>query len=171
VSLGSLTFRGSRYASFRHRNAIDQTKSFPQVVNYKKAQIDYISLENSQLRHDIIRANPKWHNGGPRYDYVLMNRDHESISCVQVLGLFTVTSEGNAYPTAFVRPMNIRPRSNRHGFHECTRGNDFEFIPTESLIRSVYVQYDPTAEDKYFINDTIDSDIFLRLRVADMRTY
>lgn len=121
--------------------------------------------------HDIIRANPKWYNSGPRYDYVLINRDHQSISCVQVMGLFAVKISGTAHPVALVRCLNIRPRNSRHGYFECSPSNEYRFVPPGSFIRSVFVQYNPIDEAKYFINDTIDSDMLLRLRNASLQTY
>ncbi|KAG8820415.1 hypothetical protein FRC19_008882 [Serendipita sp. 401] len=142
------------------------------ATNYKKADIEYVSLENFHPQRDIIRVNPNWRRQGPRYDYILINRDHQSVSCVQVLALFKVLIRHSVIPIVLVRPVKVRPRSVRHGFYSCTPTDGIVFVPPGSIIRSAYVQsHTISKENKLFINDAVDSDMFLRLKYTRLVSY
>lgn len=128
-------------------------------------------MESSALLRDIIRVTPTWHNRGPRFDFVLLNKDHNTISCAQVMAIFVIKIGSIDFPLALVQVIRIRPRSANTGFYEGRFTSDLKFVPPGSFIRSVYVQYNPSDEEpRLFINDLIDSDVYLRLRNANLNS-
>ncbi|KAG8790704.1 hypothetical protein FRC16_000755 [Serendipita sp. 398] len=145
--------------------------SYLKVVNHKKADIGYISLEDHQPLRDIIRVNASWRGRAPRYDHIVVNRDHRALSCAQVLALFTIRVKGTSHSVVLIRPLQIKPRSKRHRFYTCTPSNDATFIHPGSIVRSVYVQKNATKPERMFINDVIDADMFLRLRNSRLVSY
>ena len=61
-----------------------------QVVQNKLGCIRYVSMEDNTDQADLIRVTPDWRSTGRRYDFVLINLDHHTLSCAQVHLLLTI---------------------------------------------------------------------------------
>jgi hypothetical protein len=74
-----------------------------QVIEHKFARINYVSLQDNSDGIDIIRVTPEWRKKNPRYDFVLINLDYQTLSCAQVHILFTIESPGGKIQVALIR--------------------------------------------------------------------
>jgi hypothetical protein len=131
------------------------------------AYIPYVSLLDNTDGVDIIRSTSTWFGQGERHDFVLINFDNKVIRCAQILRLFTILDDDDAYPTAFIRLHYPITRRKTTRLISCKEGSEYRFIPLSSIIRSLHVQPpDVNYEDRYIITDTIDADMYLRLSVV-----
>jgi hypothetical protein len=137
-----------------------------QINIAKTAYIPYVSLVDHTDNVDIVRANPKWFNQSPRYDFVLLDYGNQTMCCAQILRLFNILDHQDVYPTAYVRLLGKLTRSKATSLVQCADGNGREFVPLASIIRSVHVYIVERERSKrYIISDLIDSDVYLRLKV------
>ncbi|KIM30220.1 hypothetical protein M408DRAFT_295348 [Serendipita vermifera MAFF 305830] len=136
---------------------------------YLTAQVSYVSLLDNSLVTNRIRFNPCWNKGGPRYDYILYNADHNSYGYGQVLSVFAMVVNRERYSIALLLDLKKKAqRSSITGFIEATadktKASSYRFVMTNTFVRPLFVHPpDPDSDSTtYVVNDLIDYDSYLR---------
>lgn len=117
---------------------------------------------------DILRCNGSFH-GRERHDHVLvaMGTGH---FFARILRLFRIAVGGQSYPFAYVKsycrpPGQARRKDKDLGLHRVkVRANPYEIISVQSIVRGALLVQDSDNPDDYFVVDTIDADMFLRMQ-------
>ena len=121
---------------------------------------------------DFLRCNPNfWKN--PRYDFAIANSLSQGQVFVRLVFLFTYQVGSSIHPLALVQALEKHPRQGAikgidkklsiyrwkiHARGRCT------IIPVDSLIRGAVLVSDSNYTDDYFVIDTLDADMFLRVK-------
>ncbi|KAI0373353.1 hypothetical protein BV20DRAFT_1013853, partial [Pilatotrama ljubarskyi] len=148
--------------------------TYCQIVETRYLRVDYASVVTWKLETDQLRCNPTWRDNHGRWDHIIYRIDDMTIGFAQLIFVFIFTFNGIRYPTALISPLTIVRNARRS-----TRDHDLglcrvrrarqqtppEFIPVTSIIRGALIldDFDSTTGDAFVI-DTVDGDMFLRLR-------
>ena len=130
----------------------------------------YESIINWEIKTDNLRCNPEFH-GNPRYDFVIVDLPRGCafawLACIFVcrigrrdyrLALIQALDKSTRRPTKAVNKelsilrWNIWPRS------RC------EVVPLDSIVCGAVLLEDTKHKGDYFVIDTLDGDMFLRLK-------
>ena len=141
-----------------------------QINEYMLIKVGYESIVNWEIRTDYLRCNPKFH-GNPRYDFVIVDlprgRAFARLVCIFVcrvgrhdyrLALIQALDKSTRQPTKAIDKelsifrWHIRARS------RC------EVVPLDSIVRGAVLLEDNKNSGDYFVIDTLDGDMFLRLK-------
>lgn len=130
--------------------------------------MDYESVVTWRLDTDNLRCNPDF-QGVPRYDFVIYQIDDTTIGFAQLKCVFLYTFQGVQHPIALVKAYNIiqnRRQIDRDlGLCRLRPRPTTEFIPVLSIVRGALVLEDVDGvSSSSLVIDTVDSDMFLRLR-------
>ena len=121
---------------------------------------------------DLLRCNPKFW-GFPRYDFAIANVPSRGQVFVRLVFLFTCQVGTRTYPLALIQALE------KHLHQGPTRKTDrklsiyrwkirarsrCEIIPVDSLIRGAVLISDRKYTGDYFVIDTLDADMFLRVK-------
>ncbi|KAI0374197.1 hypothetical protein BV20DRAFT_1041702 [Pilatotrama ljubarskyi] len=132
------------------------------ITEMRYARVDYSSTVTWKLATDHLRCNPTWHGNQGRWDHVIYNIDDATVGFAQLLFIFIIVFNGVQYPTALVRSYDIVSTTRRSRLDRdlglC------HFIPITSIIRGAFVVPDFETRGDYFVVDSVDGDMFLRLR-------
>lgn len=126
--------------------------------------IRYISLIDSTTQADQIRVTPNWRGNGPRFDFVILNWDHETKRCAQVIQLLNMSIREQTHALALVRLLGPLTRSSTTGYLHASSTLEYRWVFAKSFIRSVHVHPPGKYHQRYIINDLIDGDFYFRLR-------
>lgn len=119
---------------------------------------------DSSTQVDQIRANPNWRATGARYDFVILNYDHNTTRCAQVMGLYVAKIDGVTYSLALIRMLGPLSRHFTTGYIHAAQTDDYRFEFIDSFVRSIFVHVpQPPHSPTYIINDLIDADMYYRL--------
>ncbi|KAG2159321.1 uncharacterized protein EDB93DRAFT_1237492 [Suillus bovinus] len=127
------------------------------------------TIVNWQTTTDYLRCSPSFHNF-PQYDCVIIQTQAGVIfGCL--LMLFTCVVDGQTHPVALVHPYDApvgqHSLKDKHFqfwcIHERPRTSS-EFFSVHSIIRSAALAEDHSVQGDYLIIDTIDTDMFLRMK-------
>ncbi|KAG1901334.1 uncharacterized protein F5891DRAFT_1128092 [Suillus fuscotomentosus] len=127
------------------------------------------SMVDWRLQRDLLQCNPKFF-GSPRYDCIIIKTEHQPLFA-HLIYMFRCKVGGTELSLALIHPYDI-------GIGVCRRQDldlglwsvrakpqsSSEFIFVESIIRGVALASDPEAVNDYFVMDTIDTDMFLRMK-------
>ena len=126
------------------------------------------------MKTDYLRCSPQFH-GNERRDFVLIDRPQGQAFARLVL-LFTCKVDSHDYPLALVQTLerNSRDAETRrvdrslaiHRWHIRSR-NQCEVIPLQSIVRGALLVADMKYRGDYFVIDTIDDDMYLRVMGMD----
>jgi hypothetical protein len=119
---------------------------------------------------DYLRCNPQF-SGHPRYDFVIANGS-QGCTFVQLVFVFVCQVGGQDYRLVLVQPLEKSPRANvkkvdkdlsifRWRVRARTR---CEVIPLDSIVRGAVLVKDTDYAGDYFVIDTLDEDMYLRIR-------
>lgn len=141
-----------------------------QIIEFRFLKVNYESLVDFRQTTDYLRCSPRFHNL-PRYDCVIVNTT-TGVFFARLLFLFTCNVNDTSYPIALVCPYDMpigrRLQKDKHlkfwRVRSQQRETASEFILAESIIRGVALAPDPTIAGDFLIMDTVDSDIFLRMK-------
>lgn len=131
------------------------------MVNYKNV-VDW------KLSTDRLRCNESFY-GAERRDHVLVQSKDRHFF-VRLLRLFKVTVKGQTHALAYVesycRPSgSLRRRDKDLGFYRLQlKARRYEIISLESVVRGAVLVLDSENSGEYFVVDTIDADMFLRMK-------
>jgi hypothetical protein len=144
-----------------------------QIRAFESVDVIYQSLEDWRAARDILRCKPDFHTR-KRYDGVLLNT--EDVRFARLEGLFRCTlPSGVVRDVAMVRPFRAsswRPRSSWNGCQvvELTTERDGSpatmFVSPEYFVRGVLLvdtDLKRLAGRRFFVDDVVDNDIFLRM--------
>jgi len=144
-----------------------------QVTEFRYLHIRYESCVTWCVETDMLHCNPSF-NHAPRYDCVMVQMSSESGSFIfaRLIFIFTFMLADTSYPFALVHPLDaptgiLRRKERDLGLIRlrAKHRREAEFIPLSSIIRGAYIvpEFDQTGE-YYHVVDTVDTDMFLRLR-------
>ena len=133
-------------------------------------KVGYESVVNWDIKTDYVRCNPKFH-GHPRYDFVIVDLPRglafARLACVFVcrigtrdyrLALIQTLEKSTRQPTKAVdKELSILR------WHIRTRSR-CEVVPLDSIVRGAVLLEDKKCSGDYFVIDTLDGDMFLRLK-------
>lgn len=124
-----------------------------------------------RLSTDRLRCNESFF-GCERHDHALVKAEHGHFF-VHLLHLFQVTvgtqSHDLAYVEVYCRPSgSIRRKDRDLGLYRLRlKANRYEIISLESVVRGALIVPDNDNPEEYLVVDTIDTDMFLRMKALD----
>jgi hypothetical protein len=150
-----------------------RTLNYVQITEYRFLKVDYQSEVDWCIRTDYLRCNPSFH-GSERRDFVLINHPRLGHFFGQLVRLFTCEVGSCDYPLALVQPLTQESsrsaetkRNDRnlsiHRWHMQPRTR-CEVIPLNTIIRGALLVADKKYKGDYFVVDTVDDDMYLRIR-------
>ena len=130
----------------------------------------YESLVDWSIKTDYLRCNPSF-NGEERYDFVITNVPQER-TFAQLVFAFVCRVGGLAYHLAIIRPSDKVSRSSTKkvdkdlSIHrrQIRSRSRCEVVPLDCIVRGAVLVKDPNYSGDYFILDTLDEDMFLRVK-------
>ena len=120
------------------------------------------------IKTDILRCNESFH-GQQRYDHVLVATENGHFFA-RILRLFQIVMGTQTYPVAYVKsycrpPGRIRNKDKDLSLYRVrVRANPYEIISVQSIVRGALLVQDSDNPDDYFVVDTVDADMFLRMQ-------
>jgi hypothetical protein len=139
-----------------------------QIVPYQTLYVKYQSLEDWTEAQDILRCNPLFHKE-PRFDHVIINTTGlPHLSCAQIHALLRCTlPSGNSYDIAAIHVLNPnswRPTTDWQGCQVYKVASGISFVFMKYFVRGVHFipVSDSTKDNLHYLNDIVDSDMFLR---------
>ena len=121
-----------------------------------------------RLSTDRLRCNKSFF-GHERYDYALVKAEHSHFF-VRLLHLFQVAVgaqlHGLAYVEVYCRPSGSMRRKDKDlGLYRLRlKASRYAVISLESLVRGALIVPDSDNSEEYLVVDTVDTDMFLRMK-------
>jgi hypothetical protein len=123
-------------------------------------------MMSAAIKHDILRATPRWRKTGPRYDCALINGNSDSqLDFVKIYGLFSVRLSSMTYRIALIHHFRFVGRHPSSEYIELQDGNDFGFIFVDTIIRALHILPPSTYNHHYTVQDLQSPDMHLRLEL------
>jgi len=132
--------------------------------------VEYESLVDWNIKKDYLRCNPKFH-GRPQYDFIIANLPRGHIFA-QLVFVFICRVSERDYHLVLIHPLDKISRDSTkrvdkglsiHRWHTRAR-NKCEVIPLDCIVRGAVLVGDPRFRGDYFVIDTLDEDMFLRVK-------
>lgn len=141
-----------------------------QVTEHRFVKVNYESIVDWRTATDYLRCSPSFHNF-PRYDCVIL-QTQAGVIFGRLLMLFTCVVDGQTHPVALVHPYDalVGQRSLKDKHFQFWRVRQrprisSEFFSVHSIIRGAALAEDHSIQGDYLVIDTIDTDMFLRMKV------
>jgi hypothetical protein len=130
------------------------------------------SMVDWSTQTDLLRCSPQFW-GRPRYDFIITNHPTRGQVFARLVCLFTCTVGARVHPLALVQTMDRQPRSgpvretdkklsiyrwNLRARNRC------ELISVHTIVRGALLIPDAIYSGDHFVVDTIDADMFLRVK-------
>ena len=121
-----------------------------------------------RLTTDRLRCNKSFF-GHERRDHVIIKSGH-SHSFARLLHMFQVTVGTRTHALAYVKPYSrppgmLRRKDKDLGLYRVrSYPNKYEIISLESVVRGALLAPDSDNPEDYFVVDTVDTDMFLRMK-------
>lgn len=121
-----------------------------------------------RLCTDILHCKESFH-GRQRYDHVIVATER-GYFFARLLRLFkiSVATESHylAYVQSYCRPAGQARRKDKDlGLYRLrVKASPYEIISTESIVRGALLVQDSERSDDYFVVNTVDGDMFLRMQ-------
>lgn len=137
-------------------------------MEYQYLRVNYESIVDWQLSTDILRCNQSFH-GHPRYDHVIIaTRNGHCFARLLRLFKISISTESHllAYVQSYCRPPGqVRRKDKDLGLYRVRKkANPYEITPIQSIVRGALLVQDSENPNDYFVVDTVDADMFLRMR-------
>ena len=135
-------------------------------MEFRYIRVNYESVVDWKIKTDILRCNQSFH-GRPRYDHVLVVTE-DGHFFARILRLFQIDMGGQSHPVAYVKSY-CRRRAGRKDkdlslYRVRVKANPYEIISVQSIVRGALLVQDSDSLDDYFVVDTVDGDMFLRMQ-------
>ena len=123
---------------------------------------------NWQDNTNLLRCNESFHHH-PRYDHVLVASGDGTFFFAQLLSIFQLQTDTLSHNLALVQEYGQPPGSTRRkdkdlGLYRLRlKNNPYTIIAAESIVRGALLVEDATIQGDYFVVDTIDGVMFLRM--------
>jgi hypothetical protein len=99
-------------------------------------------MMSAAIKHDILRATPRWRKTGPRYDCALINGDGDGqLDFVKIYGFFSVRLSSMTYRIALIHRYHFVGRHPSSEYIELQDGGDFGFIFVDTIIRALHIYH------------------------------
>ena len=124
-------------------------------------------MVNWQNTEDLLRCNESFFHQ-PRYDHILF-MDRGGFFFAKLLSLFQFQAGTQSHSLALVQvysrpPGNIRRKDRELGLYRVqVRSNRYAIIALDSIGRGALLVEDANIQGDYFVVDTVDGDMFLRM--------
>ena len=144
-----------------------------QIREFHYLRVTYRSMVNWQDDTNLLRCNESFHHQ-PRYDHVLVASEDGGLFFAQLLCLFQFYTDTQSYNLALIQTYgqpsgSIRRKDRDLGLHRLwLKNNPYAIITVESIVRGVLLVEDATIQGDYFVVDTIDGDMFLRMTTLSL---
>ena len=131
-------------------------------------EINYESMVDWKLATDRLRCNKSFH-GSERRDHAIIQLE-DGYFFTRLLHLFKVTIGTQSHPLAFVksytRPAgSIRRKDKDLGLYRLRfKAKPYEIISLDSIVHGALLVPDSDNPEEYLVVDTIDGDMFLRMK-------
>ena len=145
--------------------------NYVQIIEFRFLKVDYESKVDWCTKTDYLRCNPAFH-GNERRDFVLVDHPLHGQVFGRLVLLFTCRVDSYDYPLALVQMLERDSRDAEtrrvdkslsiYRWHMRPR-NQCEVIPLRRIIRGSLLVADPKYKGDYFVIDTIDNDMYLRV--------
>ena len=138
------------------------------IVEFQYLEINYESMVDWKLTTDRLRCNKSFF-GSERHDHVIVQLEH-GYFFARLLHLFKVTMGKQTHALAYVESYCRPPGSMRHkdkdlGLYRLQlKAKRYEIISLESVVRGALLVSDSDNPEEYLVVDTVDSDMFLRMK-------
>ena len=125
-------------------------------------------MVNWEANTDHLRSNPSFH-GHERRDHALVKEGDKSFF-VCLLRLFQVTigtqTHGLAYVKTYCRPPGSMRRKDKDlGIYRLQlKISPYQIISLQSVVRGALIVSDGNNPGEYLVVDTVDTDMFLRMK-------
>ena len=135
-------------------------------------RISYKSMVDWQDNMDLLRCNESFYHQ-PRYDHVLVATEGRFFFA-QLLSLFRVQADARSHSLALIRvygrlPGSIRRKDKELGLHRVrVKNSPYAIIALESIVRGALLVEDADVQGDYFVVDTVDGDMFLRMATLSL---
>jgi len=142
-----------------------------QITEYRFLKVKYESTVDWHVKTDYLRCNPCF-NGRPRYDFVIIKSQQQACTFARLIFVFVCHTKKCDYHLALVQPLEKKLRSNTrsidrslsiYGWHPQARDR-CSVIPVERIIRRAVLMPDAKFKGDHFVIDTLDADMFLRMK-------
>ena len=143
--------------------------NYIQVTEYRFIKVKYKSMVDWNIKMDYLRCSPKF-MGAPRYDFVILDRPQGRIFS-RLVFVFVCRVNGHDYHLALVQTLEKKTRPNTRNidrslsifrWHIRARSR-CEVVPLSSIVRGAVLLADAKYAGDYFVIDTLDDDMFLRV--------
>jgi len=154
------------YVIFFHIDLTD----YIQITEYMLVKVGYESIVNWETKTDYLRCNPKFH-GNPRYDFVIVDLPRGRVFA-QLACIFICRIANHDYRLALIQTLEKSTRQSTKAvdrelsilrWHIRARSR-CEVVPLDSIVRGAVLLEDTKNKGDYFVIDTLDGDMFLRLK-------
>lgn len=144
--------------------------NYIQITEYQLVKVEYESVVDWRVKTDYLRCNPKFH-GRPRYDFVIANLSRGCIFA-QLVFVFVCRVNEHDYRLAIIQPLEKTTRSSTKEVDKklsiyrwkIRARNRCEVVPLNCIVRGAVLVGDPKFRGDYFVIDTLDDDMFLRVK-------
>jgi hypothetical protein len=138
----------------------------PQIRSFARVDLQYQSQEDFRLERAILRCSPEFHTR-KRYDGVLLRTTTARFGRIE--GLFRCKlANGECRDVALVqafKEVGWRPSTSWSGCRVVEESESM-FVTPDYLIRGVLLvdtDLEGLTANRFFVDDTVDPDIFLRM--------
>ncbi|KAG2063088.1 hypothetical protein BDR04DRAFT_1131147 [Suillus decipiens] len=140
------------------------------VIEHHFIKVKYESIVDWQTTVDYLRCSPLFHNF-PQYDCVILQTQARVIfGCL--LMLFTCVMDGQTHPVALVHPYDAPvgqcSLKDKHFQFWCVHARpriSSEFFSVHLIIHGAALAEDHSIQGDYLVIDTIDTDMFLHMKL------
>lgn len=144
--------------------------TYIQVREYQFIKVKYESFVDWTIKEDYLRCNPSFH-GNPRYDFVIANLSGGH-TFARLVFVFTCQVAEQNYRLALIQRLKKQSRTAEKEFDKNLsihrwqiRPRDrCEVVPIDCVVRGALLVKDPKYVDDYFVIDTLDEDMYLRVK-------
>ncbi|KAF9784401.1 hypothetical protein BJ322DRAFT_1194914 [Thelephora terrestris] len=142
------------------------------VKEFHYLRVAYKSMVNWQDNTDYLRCNESFF-GHPRFDHVIVAAEGGPFFA-QLLCLFKIQAGTHSHSLALTRTYGLPPGSTRRKDRELglyrvrVKSRPYKIIAIESIVRGAVLVEDGDNPGDYFVVDTIDSDMFLRMTALSL---
>ncbi|KAG2160107.1 uncharacterized protein EDB93DRAFT_1237319 [Suillus bovinus] len=158
------------FAALEQEHASDNAFNRMQVTEHRFVKVNYESIVDWRTATDYLRCSPSFHNF-PRYDCVIL-QTQAGVIFGRLLMLFTCVVDGQTHPVALVHPYDalVGQRSLKDKHFQFWRVRQrprisSEFFSVHSIICGAALAEDHSIQGDYLVIDTIDTDMFLCMKV------
>ena len=130
------------------------------------------SLVNWRDSVDYLRCNESFHHQ-PRYDHVLVATE-SGFFFAKLLSLFQLQTDTQSHSLALVQVYgkpsgSTRRKDNNLGLYRVrVKPNPYAIIALDSIVRGALLVEDADIQGDYFVVDTVDGDMFLRIAALSL---